>query len=90
MAGTWTYTGDVAGIDTYLASVDAGKFKVTAFPTLGASNTGWWQDFAFAVAKQFARLQKQNGQGTTLQITANNGGGDTAGVGTLTMTFVVA
>lgn len=89
MAG-WAVTGDTTGIDAYLTSPDAGRLKSLAFPTLAAGNTAWWQDFSFDVIRQFARRQKQNGQGTTLQVTWGNGSGDAAGVGVLTIVLTVA
>jgi len=87
MAG-WTYTGAVVAVGTR-GSADGGE-KATAFPALGATTqVGWWQDFAWKVGQEFtAECKRRQTNVATVKVSANNSTGDTAGVGTLTITVV--
>lgn len=89
MAGTWTYTGAVAPISEYQGnSLDV--VKADAFPTLGASNAGWTQTLFHKWGVEFAReLAARNKLAATCKVSANNGAGDTNGVGaTFTITII--
>lgn len=87
MAG-WTYTGAVIPVGVR-GRPDGGE-KVEAFPALGAAvQVGWWQEFAYATGREFTRLCKMNQPNVaTVKVSADNSTGDTAGVGTLTITII--
>ena len=87
MAG-WTYTGAVVPIGSR-GTPDGGE-KVNAFPALGASTqVGWWQDFAWRVGQEFTKECKLRQPAVaTVKVSANNGAGDTLGVGTLTIEII--
>ena len=87
MAG-WTFTG-VAKPVTLHQNPD-GDQKAAAFPALAAGNLGFYQDFAYKVGQAFAQELRRQGIGATLAVSANNGAGDVQGIGTLTITLVVA
>lgn len=90
MAG-WTYTSTATPIELW-ARNDGGQ-KVTTFPAVGAAGQApWWRDFAHQVAQQYAlEVRRRNVAGVTnLVVTAQNGSGDTAGVGALTIVLTTS
>lgn len=96
MAG-WTYTGPTKAIGlfnvgTHGAGPDMDSKTSSAFPALAAGNIGWWQDFAFWVGLEFAKqCRTKSPNVATLIVSANNGAGDTNGVGVaLTITLTTA
>lgn len=90
MAG-WSYTGQTRPIAAYANGNPDGFQKLTAFPALAAGNAGWLQEFAYRVSMEFSREVKARTSAATLICSANNGSGDTNGVGgVLTLTFTTA
>jgi len=88
MAG-WTYSGNSVALGS-AHGVDDGE-KVTTIPsTITAGEAAWWPHFAWQVLQEYVQWINTQRHGTiaTVAISANNGAGDTNGVGTLTITLV--
>ena len=92
MAG-WTYTSTATPIKSVSGGSVDGGLKATAFPAVGASTQeGWWQDFAYDVAIKFAAEAQKRSRSlpTNIVIGANNGTGDSQGIGTLTIVLTTS
>lgn len=90
MAG-WSYSGPTKAIGLWTRNNPDGRQKDTAFPTVTAGEADWWQDFAYRVGQEFALESATKGSGVvSVSVSANNGAGDTNGVGTLAITLVTA
>ena len=52
------------------------------------THAAWWQDFAWWARQEFVRRSQMQGPAiTNVAVSANNGAGDSAGIGTLTLTI---
>jgi hypothetical protein len=86
MAG-WTYTGGVVPVGA-IHGPDDGE-KVTMLPTLAAGNSAAMQEIIWR-ARQFIfkEVARELPNLATFKFSANNSTGDTAGVGTFTLTII--
>jgi len=90
MAG-WSSTGNDVALDS-IHGPDDGE-KTTQTPAaITAGEATWWPDFAATVLQEYARWVKRHPECAvaTVSLDADNGAGDTNGIGVLTLVLTTA
>lgn len=84
----WTYTSGPSGVGSVNSSDDGEKAGL--FPVPPGTGVQWMPQLIWDIRQMIAaRLQLQGGV-NSLAFSANNGPGDTGGLGTFTITFTTS
>lgn len=84
----WTFDSGTLPIGVWDNADKELPFVKALEPAMAAGNAGWLFTFVRTIIRGFVVLAKNFGGVANLRVQANNGAGDTNGVGTLTITIV--
>jgi hypothetical protein len=86
----WTVDSGVGEIKMWEAGRASGAHLKSLIPAVPVGNAPEPLDLIHRVGQLFAEVALRNGWGTKIRVQANNGAGDTRGVGVFTFTITTS